>query len=327
MITLITGQPGAGKSMYAVKLVVDELLSSDRDIITNLALFKLRIYKYIVDKFNKEIDINRIIQIENPGEFLKYRKKESLIILDECQTAFNARAWKETSKEVIDYLSQHRKLGDDVVLITQDPGLMDKQFRLLVQNSFYLKNLKYVNLGIFNLPKKIIRLEYFGIPGPQQKPLSKAVMDIDVQGLGWLYDTGAGVGVKGSGDVNFKKKGKLPFWLFPIVFFGFLGLVGYAVVEIPKFGIKKVVGNQNNITVQSESQVKKIEKNLKKIEKNIDKNEITNKYIIVKSYAALPGGRAWAWDQDGNKFEIFPDFSRLPFLISKSGKLLRLEND
>jgi len=325
MITLITGQPGAGKSMYAVKLVVDELLSSDRDIITNLAIYKLRIYKYVFDKFGKEIDINRLIQIENPGEFLKYRKKESLIILDECQTAFNARAWKETSKEVIDYLSQHRKLGDDVVLITQDPGLMDKQFRLLVQNSFYLKNLKYLNLGIFNLPKKIIRLEYYGIPDRQQKPLSKAVMDIDVQGLGWLYDTGAGVGVKGSGDVNFKKRGKLPFWVFPIIFFGFLGLVSYAIVEIPKIGIKKVVGNQNNNIVQSDSQEKKVEKNLKNFEKNIDKNEITNNYIIVKSYAALPGGKAWAWDENGNRYEVYDDFKRLPFLIEKSGKLLKLE--
>jgi len=325
MITLITGQPGAGKSMYAVKLVVDELLSSNRDIITNLAIFKLRVYKYCFDKYGKEIDINRIILIENPGDFLKFRKKESLIILDECQTAFNARAWKDTSKEVIDYLSQHRKLGDDVVLITQDPGLIDKQFRLLVQNSFFLKNLKYSNLGIFNLPKKIIRLEYFGIPDRQQKPLSKAIMDIDAQGLGWIYDTGAGVGVKGAGDVNFKKRGKLPFWLFPVVFFGFLGLVSYAVVEIPKLGIKKVVEKNNLNTVQVESQEKKEEKNLKKIEKSVDKNEKLSDFVIVKSYAALPGGRAWAWDENGNQFEIFPEFSRLPFLIEKNGKLLKVE--
>jgi len=325
MITLITGQPGAGKSMYAVKLVVDELLSSDRDIITNLAIYKLRIYKYCFDKFGKEIDINRIILIENPGDFLKFRKKESLVVLDECQTAFNARSWKETSKEVIDYLSQHRKLGDDVILITQDPGLIDKQFRLLVQNSFFLKNLKYLNLGIFNLPKKIVRLEYFGIPDRNQKPLSKSIMDIDTQGLGWIYDTGAGVGVKGAGDVNFKKHGKLPFWLFPILFFGFLGLVGYAVVEIPKFGIKKVVEKNNNSIVQAESQVEKNEKNLKKVEKSVDKNEIMNDFIIVKSYAGLPGGKCWAWDQDGNKYDIYNDFSRLPFLIEKSGKLLKVE--
>jgi hypothetical protein len=325
MITLITGQPGAGKSMYAVKLVVDELLSSDRDIITNLSIYKLRVYKYCFDKYRKEIDINRIIQIENPADFLKYRKKESLIILDECQTAFNARAWKETSKEVIDYLSQHRKLGDDVILITQDPGLIDKQFRLLVTNSFFLKNLKYLNLGIFNLPKKIVRLEYFGIPDRQQKPLSKAVMDIDVQGLGWIYDTGAGVGVKGAGDVNFKKRGKLPFWLFPVVFFVFLGLVGYAVIEIPKLGIKKVIEKNNFSISEAESQEKKVEKNLKKSEKNVDKNEITNDYVVIKSYAALPGGKAWAWDENGNRYEVFSDFSRLPYLIEKSGKLLKIE--
>lgn len=52
--------------------------------------------------------------------------KGVMYILDEAHIAFNARKWAQLGDAALFYLSQHRKLGDQVWVITQAPGNLDK---------------------------------------------------------------------------------------------------------------------------------------------------------------------------------------------------------
>ena len=50
-IHFISGKPGGGKSLYATKLIIDEFIHGDRQIVTNVPLLIPRFYEYVSEKF------------------------------------------------------------------------------------------------------------------------------------------------------------------------------------------------------------------------------------------------------------------------------------
>lgn len=242
MITLICGVPGAGKSLFAVDLVIDELRLGNRDIITNLALYKDLIAEYLHNKYGDSSNTReRLIVVSDLQRFWELRKRETLFVLDECQIFFGARNWANSPPELLAYLSQHRKLGDDVIAITQHYQLIEKQFRQLVQESIFLKNLSYIKFFGVRMPKRIVGNKYYGIPATtMEKPLEVFTKSIDVEGICRLYDTGAGVGVKGAADKQRKQKG-LPWFAAPVIFVVLLVLVYFGIGWFSRIAIKKTV--------------------------------------------------------------------------------------
>lgn len=62
--TAISGKPGGGKSLYAVSLLLDELLNSERVIVTNIPLRLDNIIKYLASKGREDISVyERILLI------------------------------------------------------------------------------------------------------------------------------------------------------------------------------------------------------------------------------------------------------------------------
>jgi len=247
-IHFISGKPGGGKTLYSVRLIIDELVHGSRVVITNVPLNLARLNEYLQSKFPAQFErrlinnwpvhiTDRVILLDEDDlpKFFTYRPagvrlqsvsnqewkagkrpdfssvKDGgvLYVLDEVHIAFNARAWADTGHEVLYYLSQHRKLGDDVICITQAIGNVDKQFRSVAQDFTYIKNLSKQRAGLFRLPSMFIRSTYAQPATDNSKAMESGTFSLDMTGIASCYDTAKGVGIHGraGADTNARKKG------------------------------------------------------------------------------------------------------------------------
>jgi len=227
--------------MYAVRLILEELRLGRRAIMTNVPLHIGRLNEYVQSEYPRNecnvVGRVHLMTEEQTGEFWRYRPRWTqaacltkdqwrsglkpsfagiedsgvMYVIDEIHNFFGARQWAETGQDALYYLSQHRKLGDDVVCITQSVQNVDTQFRRVAQDYTYLKNLSKVKLGIMRMPSLFVRRTY---PEPitggntTMECLETGTFRLDVRGLGTLYDTAAGVGIHGrAADVGERKKG------------------------------------------------------------------------------------------------------------------------
>lgn len=265
-ISFVGGKPGAGKTLYAVGLIIRELLTTDRLVVTNVPLKVERLNEYLqernpslsvplvgpesrlrlldhddtardlYEKYSRlyhgaadpdtrerlydlyETEIRTKNVTEETRRFWEYRSNENrrfdkdtgaFIVLDELHIHFNARKWMHTGEECLHYLSQHRKLGDDVVCITQALGNVDKQFRSVAEDFTVIINESKRRLGPFKGRNRFVRASYYKEPGgPNDQPFEKVPFTLDASGVASCYDTAAGVGVHGNkADTGKKPKG------------------------------------------------------------------------------------------------------------------------
>jgi len=268
-VKFFSGKPGAGKSYFALEYIVTELRTTHRYIVTNLSIKIPELCQYLHDKYGDTFGAAqriRLLQDEEVGRFwtcygpgfdlsgrvstVVHGKKQDhldyaprvaaegpfrgvLYVLDEIHEHFNARRWSETGVDALHYLSQHRKLGDDVICITQHVDNVDKQFRSVCQDYTVLRNLRKEKVpilgGIFKAPSTIVRTTYLNPPGSgKQPPMESGFVKLDLDGLAKCYDTAAGVGLRGTtADTQVKAKGISFVW-----FFVALALIGVAILGL-----------------------------------------------------------------------------------------------
>ncbi|HEV2210247.1 MAG TPA: zonular occludens toxin domain-containing protein [Verrucomicrobiae bacterium] len=262
-IHFISGKPGGGKTLYAVKLIVDELVFGKREIFTNVPLHVGRLNEYLQERWPSR-DCNvvqrvRLLDDSETGRFFSIRpggvqvpvlSKEEwsagkkpvypalqdggvMYVIDEVHNFFNARAWAETGRDVLFYLSQHRKLGDTVICITQAVMNVDKQFRSVTQDYTYLRNLKKESYGFFRLPGVFVRRTFTTPPSDTSEAMETGTFRLDVSGLASCYDTAQGVGIHARGADREEKRSGLPWWAFVVAVF----LLLFAIVQfVPRLG-------------------------------------------------------------------------------------------
>jgi len=135
-VHFVTGKLGGGKSLVSVGRIQDYLLAGKK-VATNLDInlehllpsgFKLKSPVYRIP--DKPI-IDDLISI---GKGTESRRDDDfgLLVLDELGTWLNSRNYQKDSgrQAVIDWFLHARKYGWDVILIVQDPDLLDKQVRI-----------------------------------------------------------------------------------------------------------------------------------------------------------------------------------------------------
>jgi len=238
-VHFISGKPGGDKSLYALKLIVEELLYGHRRVVTNLPIRPGVLNGYLQKEYpDRTIDLlSRLYILDDSAteEFWTFRGMDSkgpellskerwvagekpdyggvkddgvFYVIDEVHNFFNARAWMETGRDVLFYLSQHRKLGDTVVAVTQSIGNVDKQFRSVTQDYTYLRNMSKEKLGPFKLPAMFLRQTYLQ-PATDTTPcMESGTFRLDVSGLAACYDTASGVGIHArAGDIRERRKG------------------------------------------------------------------------------------------------------------------------
>ena len=159
-ITLYSGTPGSGKSLHAARTIRDWLRYKKRPVVANFAIKKPEDWKgefhYIP---NMEITPERLLSISR--EYFKehsFKEDYILLVLDECQLLWNSRNWEDPRRmDWLEFFSQHRKYGYQVIFIAQDARMIDRQFRSLIE--YEVNHRKAGNYGTFGM---ILKLLAFG---------------------------------------------------------------------------------------------------------------------------------------------------------------------
>ncbi len=120
MITLITGLPGACKTLYTLNFV-----------------------KQKAEKEGRPVFYNGIPELTLPWEQLEDPEKwhelpeGAIIVIDECQRVFRPRSSSAAVPVHVEKFETHRHKGYDVFLVTQHPMLLDGNVRRLAGQHFH----------------------------------------------------------------------------------------------------------------------------------------------------------------------------------------------
>lgn len=128
----ITGKKGNGKSLTAIGIIRDALRDGKRvatNLNVNLDVLMASRSKKTVLRIPDHPNVNDLKAIGR-GQAGKVEEENGLIILDECSHFFNARQFGDKGRsDVLEWLTQSRKLGWDVYYIMQGLPQLDKQIR------------------------------------------------------------------------------------------------------------------------------------------------------------------------------------------------------
>jgi len=155
MIYLYTGSPGSGKSYHAAKDIYNRLTKHKyKRVITNFRIDVSKIKKNrgeYVYKDNSELTVEFLLEYARQKHIIGI-ENQTLLIIDESQVKFNSREWQINRNERmkwIEFFSQHRKLGFNIIMITQFDRMIDRQIRALVE--YEIKHRKVNNFKIGKL--------------------------------------------------------------------------------------------------------------------------------------------------------------------------------
>jgi len=246
MIDFLLGKPRNGKSLRAMMYIWEELTLGTRFIITNLVLDLDVIQALLIKRGFNGVDVRKRIRMlddQQTKNFWLYRAdgmvlerpagyddktgpdvdyspvfetgdvKSVFYVIDEVHTHWRARGWAGTPRHVDFYNSQHGKMGDRVIFITQNSKLVDQNFCRLAQSFGYCRNHRLEKHGRFRGGNKFTMHVY---PGPvthdKEPTLNVETYHLDLE-IAECYDTSAGVGMPGGGkaDAGFRVKG-IPLW-------------------------------------------------------------------------------------------------------------------
>lgn len=150
MIKLYSGTPGSGKSLYTAYEII-RLLKQKRTVIANFPIDEKFFGKKKIGKFlyvqNQDLTVNFLKRFSKEN-FKPYTEHEGTLIIDECAAMFNCRCWDAKGRaEWCMFFQQHRKLGYDVILISQHDRLIDRQIRAYIETEYRHRAIK--NYKIF----------------------------------------------------------------------------------------------------------------------------------------------------------------------------------
>ena len=139
-IMLYSGTPGSYKSYHAVIQCLNAFRFG-RNLITNFPLnYKKRIKKPIKGVYecvnNLELTVDYLIDFA-----VKHHKPsvhaQTLVVIDEASIKFNSRDFNMKDRMGwINFFANHRHFNFDVILITQQDRMLDRQIRGLIETEF-----------------------------------------------------------------------------------------------------------------------------------------------------------------------------------------------
>ncbi len=117
----------------------------------------------------------------------------------------------------------------------QSAEQLDKQIRMLAQQTIVLKNLSKQKKGIFSLPQVFCWSAYYQVPKLSDRAMSSGVFRLKIDnGLQECFETAAGVGLAGmKADRGEKQKGLSLLWAIPAI-----AAIGLLVIKAPLWSAK-----------------------------------------------------------------------------------------
>jgi hypothetical protein len=123
MLTLITGLPGAGKTLRTIALIRDQATKENRQV------------------FYHGIPELTLPWVEHDPTKWYELPPNSIMVIDECQRVFRNRSLGATPPKHVTELETHRHLGIDLFFLTQHPSLIDPAVRRLSGRHMHLVRL------------------------------------------------------------------------------------------------------------------------------------------------------------------------------------------
>ena len=152
MIYFMGGRPGNGKSFNLCQRAM-KYLASGGCLVTNMELNPDGFAKYLKRKYGWELQDGQVIILEGDEvvEFYKHvpmgtRDKPVMVVLDELHLQFNTRDTRKQKREVMEYLTLHRRYHVDIYFVSQHLENVDIQWRRLCQCHFYVRDMTQVVL-------------------------------------------------------------------------------------------------------------------------------------------------------------------------------------
>lgn len=150
MITIITGTPGAGKTLYAISKLIQPLIGTTvtgRDPDGN----QIEVPRVIYTNINGALFDHELIDGgDNQGlrDWHKWAKPGSVIVFDEFQKAWPPRPNGSKVPDDIQALDTHRHMGVDFILITQSPMNVDRHVHGLCGRHLHVRRMGNMGLTI-----------------------------------------------------------------------------------------------------------------------------------------------------------------------------------
>ena len=154
MITFYSGTPGSGKSYHVARDIYD-MVRRGVNVIANFDVntdvIKSRRKGSFYHVYNCDLTVDYLINFALDNHIRRNDRiveGQTYLIIDECQMIFNSRDFNRKDRlSWIDFFTQHRKYGYEIILISQFDRLIDRQIRSLIEYEY--KHRKVNNFGNF----------------------------------------------------------------------------------------------------------------------------------------------------------------------------------
>ena len=160
-IWLYTGTPGSGKSYHTARDIVNRL-KRPGGLICNFPIkedFVKKRKSHVEYWDNSDLTAKRLVEYAMKHHAIG-KEGQTLVIIDECQIIFNCRDFGRKDRNAwVQFFAQHRKLGFNVILITPNDKMLDKQIRALVETE--IKHRKLNNYGLAGLFMTLTGMTWF----------------------------------------------------------------------------------------------------------------------------------------------------------------------
>lgn len=167
MIYLYSGTPGSGKSLHVARDIYNRLnlRKKNNRVIANFMINEKMIKgkgAEFIYKDNSELSVSYLVQFAMDNHKLG-KENQTLVVVDECQVVWNAREWQQNSDrmEWIKFFTQHRKLGYNFIVISQNDRMIDRQIRALFEYNVIHRKLNNFKIGKLLPFKTFIAVEYW----------------------------------------------------------------------------------------------------------------------------------------------------------------------
>lgn len=214
MITLITGTPGAGKTLFALTEVFPQF--KDRKVFVDGVPDLLLDHELPAGPLDTPISKTELLP--KIASYADWLPDNSVLIVDECQRVWRPRSAASQVPPGVEAMETHRHHGHDLVLITQHPNLLDGNVRRLIGRHLHVRR-------VWGMPRAII-YEWDCATDPNR--VSTATKRT------WSYPKKS-FGIYKSASVH-TSRGQRPPWLFYALFvlpvvLGFFGWRAYSSIK------------------------------------------------------------------------------------------------